>query len=294
MVDGPTRFRLQHNVRLLHRVQEALRIPEPVDIAGVCAGLRRVVHSREAATVLDGARLKSKAVLKVLPLAAVRGLLEGASRVLDVVHVASFEEAGGSSWPRPGRQLFRAAAKRRLEDTGGVVARARKQRRSDLDADAVLQKVLWARASLHVRDQSRMGESVSAMVDARSGAWGAAAEQGEDDFQSKRTRLRDLVRVDVVSCLLQRREARQHEGIAIRGLRADGSPKLNAEIFAVEMESFCGHDPSTRALEFLPGGTLAHGLSGLPNKIFQFLWGLFCCFGPTLHQLRACLSITGS
>lgn len=75
----------------------------------------------------------------------------------------------------------------------------------------------------------------------------------------------------------------------IAGLRADGSPKMNAELLAMELEAFDG-GAETRIIEFLPGATLAHGFTRLPLKVFVFLWGLFLVYGPSKGQMRLALS----
>ena len=76
-------------------------------------------------------------------------------------------------------------------------------------------------------------------------------------------------------------------GGVVRGLRADASPKLNAEILAAELESFTNvalHD--TKKAEWLPGATLAHGCAKLPQTLFVFLWGIWLICGPSEKVLR--------
>lgn len=116
------------------------------------------------------------------------------------------------------------------------------------------------------------------------------------DMVPNKNRLRRIrIQIDATACLLQRREARaptveRH----IRGLRADASPKMSAEIMAMEVDSIsfserCGELVLQRGTEWLPGSTLSHGCARVPHKIYSLLWGLHLTFGPGREQLRKAL-----
>ena len=177
---------------------------------------------------------------------------------------------------------------------GGSEQRERKCGRLDLDANQVNTRILWTRAARRCRDAAHLPQLVSEVLDATAGEWdsGHALNTAADGIDKRRLH-RDLIRVDAVSCLLQRRECRRMEASGtsiVRQLRVDGSPKLNAEIIASEVELIVDADIATRQLEFLPGSTVVHGMSKLPQKVFMFLHGLWLTCGPTELQLRAALA----
>ena len=98
---------------------------------------------------------------------------------------------------------------------------------------------------------------------------------GDQKIPDRRQLLANRIRIDAVSCLLQRRENHSCRQRAARGVRADASPNLNAEIMALQFER-AQFEPEVQVQsEFAPGATLVHGLSKLSQKIFIFLWGLF-------------------
>jgi len=99
-----------------------------------------------------------------------------------------------------------------------------------------------------------------------------------------------VVRVDAISCLLQRRESRNTHDSCWRGIKVDGSPKLHCEILGCEMETMPDKTPATVHIEKLPGATLVHGAQKICHKLFVFLWGLWLVFGPSHLQMRAALN----
>lgn len=195
-------------------------------------------------------------------------------------------------FPPPGRSAFRLVAQERLAEVG-VEHRDRKRKARDLSPGAVERRVLWVRAGLFARDQGKLAEAASAMKCAFAGDWGDSDDDHELEESevptSARTWARDLIRIDGVCCLLQRREVRREPQGTIRGFRCDASPKLQSEVMATEIETIYARDMSDKVAEAMPGSTLMHGLSKLPHKVFMVLWGFLVC-GPSEQQLRYSLS----
>lgn len=196
-------------------------------------------------------------------------------------------------FPPPSRSAFRRAAHERSAEVG-VELRNRKRKVRDSSPDVVQRRVLWVRASLFARDQGKLAEVASAMKFAFVGEW--VESDGDDALAESevptgtRARARDLIRIDAVCCLLQRREVRREPQSTIRGLRCDASPKLQSDVMATEVETICARVMSDRVVEVMPGSTLMHCLSKLPHKLFMVLWGFFLGSGPSEKQLRSTLA----
>lgn len=285
--EGPHRFQIQTRVERLVVLEPPVVVRGPPTLPGIAASMRRSGRHAAALQIVDISRAVAHVPVVTVERAIVQAILAGATRVLKVESVDGFDHAREQYlvFPVPPRQAFRRAAGMRLADRGGVPDRARKKRRADLSADEVQQRILWTRAGLYVRDQKMLPVSISAVVDARSGQWGAlAVEDCPPALQptGRRVRLKDLVRRDVVARLLQRRESRRPDSFVVRGMRCDGSPKLNTEVLAVAVESITTDDGTEHCCEYLPGGTLLHGLSKLPQKLFQLVWGVWLCFGSAI------------
>jgi len=189
----------------------------------------------------------------------------------------------------PSDTAFKKASARRLAEHG-VKFRKRLQRGLDRSGDDVFRDILWTRASGHFRNAQKYQEGAAAVLDAFLQEFGVGTEHLQlEKLPNGKQVLRHRIRTDAVAALLQRRESRQLGPATIRGLRADASPKLHAEIMAMEMETLPTGIASSRQVEHLPGSTLVHGMAKLPHKLFNFLWGVFLVAGPTLDQVREAL-----
>lgn len=112
-------------------------------------------------------------------------------------------------FPTPTKRLFDAASRRRVS-VHEVVRRARKRRRADLPTAEVMLRILWTRASVFFRNARRVLKGTESVLDAILGDW----NQGQESFGDKRIPatkqlMAYRVRIDAVSCLLQR-NARRH------------------------------------------------------------------------------------
>ena len=221
-----------------------------------------------------------------------KSVLEGGWSTLLVLpgrsrkHCCDLAQARG--FPVPPRSLFRKASRRRA--AMGLAFRARKRRRAEGTPDQVKQIILWSRASQHMKDTSQMKTAAGHVLDAILNDFAdSECMEDLDRVPDRRQLLACRIRIDALSCLLQRRELHDFRASSIvRGLKADASPKLHAEVMAMHVESI-SFDPVKIGTDNLPGATLAHGLSKLAQKAYIFLWGLHLCYGPTIRQLKQVL-----
>lgn len=287
--DDRPRFGLQHCVSRIEALEQPLEHAGALTSAAIIAGLRRVAHSRLCLRILLRPGVGAVPVLS-FGASLVDRVVHDACGFLYMVRVHNFQAAGDAEllFPRPGRKAFRLAVAHSVELRGAAAdERPRKQRKSDLAPSQVRERILWLRAGLFLRDQRDLRASMQAVCAAKEGQW--EAQDTSADPPSRQVRQRDIIRLDAIACLIQRRQSRRPHADTTRGLRCDGSPKLNAEIVAVEVECFEAGALARRSCDMLPGGTVAHGHSGLPQKLMQFLWGLWLVFGPTRPQLQAVL-----
>lgn len=261
----------------------------PCTIDDLIAKLRR--SSSDAAVAASLAQHRNASFVSC-PAGLVEKVLGGSWHLLASIPGASQQEcvarAAAADLPPPAKALFREASGRRA--ASGVVYRKRKRSSApNLRPTEVKRRILWVRASQYFKNAGKLQEGAECVLDAiLNGFDEFEAAMGDDKAINKRQALHYRVRIDAVPALLQRRENHDSSLQVARGMRCDASPKLNAEI-TMEMESVF-YDSSAKVnvvqREYLPGATLVHRLSRLPQKLFVCLWGLFLCFGPTLFQMR--------
>ena len=229
----------------------------------------------------------------IQPCSVPRGLAEqicgGTWSLLASFPVRSAAQAAEACAPfqPPSKKMFELASRQRVAEVG-YVFRDRKRHRGQASDEQVRSNILWCRASAHLRCCDNLREAASDMFDALVNDWSV-----DDDDQGgsapppakKNKVLRDRVKVDALSCLLQRREVRTEGRATTRSIRIDASPKLGAEILAIEMETIPDGVVDHVRVEKLPGSTLVHGASRVAHKTCLFLWGLFLTHASTPAQM---------
>ena len=189
---------------------------------------------------------------------------------------------------RVGYRYFAAA--RASRDDRYVVLRHRKRRR--YDPASVKRKVLWSNVGRFLRNAKNRVDCAEACVDAlmeEVGEGKDVLEQSNLPALGHGVSYKDKIVADVVACLLHRRRVdsmNTPQSRVTRGFRADASPKLHAEIMALQIETVVDEDVPNASVMMAPGSTLAHGNSRLSEKTITFLWGMFLLFGPTLDGLQ--------
>jgi hypothetical protein len=247
-------------------------------------------RSREAFRLVQRQPLDSLETVS-MPTQVINDIIAGHRSLLHSLPLRSQAQAQEACppYPPPSQKQFLEAARKRSREVG-FVFRQRKRHRAQADDDAVRGKILWSRASVFLRSADKMKDASNAVMDAILGDFDFGKEEVESaNPPSKRQLLKNRIKIDVVSCLLQRREVRGESPHTVRGVKIDASPKLHAEILAIEMETVPAGVVADVCIEKLPGSTLLHGASRLAHKMFLFLWGLFLTHASSLSQMRVVL-----
>ena len=276
----------------LHRLREPVAAGQPATLATVVVNLQKTGRDADVLSMINKGRVRGIRIVQLAP-DLVEGVTSGLCQCFCSVPVTNLRRIADLDFPLPlpSRAQFRKAATERLSRTG-VVHRARKRTSAELGEEGVQQRVLWARSFIHARNQSNFPELVQAIIAARHNSWDSSSSVAltEEQLMSERVRAFDLVRIDAVACLLQRREVRREGKRVVRGIRCDASAKLNSEILGVEVETISGLDVNNRRVEAMPGATLISGCLKLPHTLFTFLWGFYLVFGPSIAQMRKALA----
>jgi hypothetical protein len=277
-------------------VEQVMPLDEPEPMRWPCtfSDLTSAMRRRQnSVDIIQSLRFGDTVSFISVPVALVDRVMDGSWHLLASVPGRSMmhchEQLHQMDLPPPPRSQFRAASRRRA--LTGIAFRARKKRKSDLTAADVQKRILWTRASHFFKNCDKVEAGASAVIDAIMNNFGdGEATMATEKVPARRQLLANRIRIDAVSCLLQRRENHDFSLPVVRGMRCDASPKLNAEIMATEVETVVmGEGGVDIQTEFFPGATLVHGCSRLAQKVYIFLWGLFLTCGPTLQQLRKVL-----